>query len=100
MGLDPVVVQIAHDGAPWTTGDRARPPRRCSRFGRGRMLTSDDLRADVLDDLLDVASRRAVARFVDAWIGGHYCFGDRVLSKRRWTYWRESLVKTQSLDTR
>lgn len=77
MGLDPVVVQIARDGAPWTTGESSETTEAMLSLWAGRMLTSDDLRADVLDDLLDVASRRAVARFVDAWIGGHYCFGDR-----------------------
>jgi len=79
MGLDPVVVQIARDGAPWATGESSETTEAMLSLRAGRILTSDDLRANTLDDVLEVASKRTVAWFVDAWIGGHYCFGDRMI---------------------
>lgn len=77
MGLDPVVVRIARDEAPWATGQSRETTEGMLSLWAGRILSTEDLCGESVDAVLEVSSARAVTSLVDAWIGGQYCFGDR-----------------------
>lgn len=77
MGLDPVVVRIARDEAPWATGQSRETTEGMLSLWAGRTLSAEDLLGERVDAVLAASSARAVSSLVDAWIGGQYCFGDR-----------------------
>ncbi|MCB9602328.1 MAG: hypothetical protein H6722_17310 [Sandaracinus sp.] len=76
MGLDAGLVAVAWNEAPWVEGPERSTLDDVSLWA-GRMLSDDDLVNGCLDEVLDVGARRCMGCLMDAWIGAHFCFGDR-----------------------
>ncbi|MCB9617125.1 MAG: hypothetical protein H6721_19575 [Sandaracinus sp.] len=83
-GLDPSLVAfLGRDEAPWVVDESAETAETMISCHAGRMLSEDDLVNGCLDEVLDVGSHTCMRYLMDAWIGAHFCFGDRTQSPDR-----------------
>lgn len=77
--LDPRLMKIARDEAPWSPGEELSEDELCSDVSLvvGRLVEVDELRGDGLDALLAQAANNLVEKLIDGLVAALYSFGER-----------------------